>query len=346
MYGSRNILVGPHKYFSGPNPMSNAVFFLRTKVEDEFEQGCEERRFSIVTNKIFNTTIHPPPISKYDVIHSNRFIPEQFEDTSDDQLLQLMDDELLCRVHKANIPIAKYRNAIADQETDDGPGFRCAECAKCVNCKISNKRQAISRQEAREQEFIEKSVNMDIKNRKVIVNYPFMSEPIEFLSNRHHGRSKYTQAERVYLSQCCKNDVVKQGMRKVHKDLVDKGFMVKLDDMEDYKRDLMTNALFQHFNPWRLVMKSDSVSTPVRMVVDPTMTGFNNILAKGENRIRLIFTILIRCRCTEFIWSSDISKLYNQLIMDDPSFMYSLFLYNESLDPKNKPVIWVMVRVW
>ena len=52
------------------------------------------------------------------------------------------------------------------------------------------------------------------------------------------------------------------------------------------------------------------------MVVDPTMTGFNNILAKEENRIGLIFTILIRCRCTEFIWSSDISKLYNQLIMN------------------------------
>ena len=39
------------------------------------------------------------------------------------------DSETKCSVHKANIPIAKYRNAIADQETDDGPGF--AEFAKC-----------------------------------------------------------------------------------------------------------------------------------------------------------------------------------------------------------------------
>ena len=96
-------------------------------------------------------------------------------------------------------------------------------------------------------------------------------------------------------------------------------------------------------------MKSDSISTPVRMVVDPSMTGFNNILAKGEkgeNRIGLIFTILIRCRCTEFIWSSDISKLCNQLFLDGPSLPYSLFLYNESLDLKKKPDIWVMVRAW
>ena len=48
-------------------------------------------------------------------------------------------------------------------------------------------------------------------------------------------------------------------MRKVHKDLVDKGFMVKLDDMEKYKQDLVINAPFQHFNPWRLVLKADSV---------------------------------------------------------------------------------------
>ena len=125
-------------------------------------------------------------------------------------------------------------------------------------------------------------------------------------------------------------------MRKVHRNLVYKGFMIKLENMERQIQDLVINTSFQHFNPWRLLLKADSVSTLVRMVVDTTITGFNNILDIGENRIGLIFTILIRCRCTEFIWSSDISKLYNQLIMDDPSLPYSLFLFNESLDPKKK----------
>ena len=32
--------------------------------------------------------------------------------------------------------------------------------------------------------------------------------------------------------------------------------------------------------------------------------------------------------------------------MDDPSLPYSLFLFNEFLDPKKKPDIWVMVRAW
>ena len=51
----------------------------------------------------------------------------------DDRLIKINDESsTMYSVHKANIPIAKYRNAIADQEADESPGFRCGECAKCV----------------------------------------------------------------------------------------------------------------------------------------------------------------------------------------------------------------------
>ncbi|MBZ5782036.1 hypothetical protein K8366_23970, partial [Klebsiella aerogenes] len=164
------------------------------------------------------------------------------------------------------------------------------------------------------------------------MNYPFLKAPVEYLSRIHNDSSNYAQALKVYKTQCRKSDQVKDGMRIVHRDLVEKGFMVRLEEMDPEKKRLIETAPFQHYNPWRLVMKMDSVTTPVRMVVDPTMTKLNELLAKGENRIGLIFTIMIRCRCTEHIWSSDISKLYNQLVMDDPSLPYSLFLYGEDLD--------------
>ena len=48
----------------------------------------------------------------------------------------------------------------------------------------------------------------------------------------------------------------------------------------------------------------------------------------------------------QYIWSSDISKLYNQLILDDPSLPYSLFLYSAALDPEKEPDVLVMVRAW
>ena len=62
--------------------------------------------------------------------------------------------------------------------------------------------------------------------------------------------------------------------------------------------------------------------------------------------IGLIFNIMIRCRCSDYIWSSDISKLYNQLYMDDASLPYSLFLYGKELDQEKEPEIWVIVRAW
>jgi len=354
VYGSRIIFAGPHKSFTEANkgiknPMSNAVFFMKQKIEDELDQDIEERQFSILTNKFLGTTVCPHPITEEDVLDCNGGLSEQFENTLDDHdnLEEILDESYgMCSVHKAQIPIAKFRNAIDDEDKSDSLGFRCSECSKCITCKTSSRRTAISLQEAREQQFIEESVMIDVENNKVIVNYPFLRDPIEFLSARHHGPNNFSQAEKVYLSQCRKSDLVKEGMRKVHKDLVDKGFMVKLENLETGKQEVVKNAPFQHYNPWRLVLKSDSVSTPVRMVVDPSMTGFNFILAKGENRLGLIFTILIRCRCTEHIWSSDISKLYNQLIMDDPSLPYSLFLFHESLDPNVRPDIWVMVRAW
>ena len=44
------------------------------------------------------------------------------------------------------------------------------------------------------------------------------------------------------------------------------------------------------------------------MVVGPTMTFFNLLLAKGKNRLGYIFDIIVRNRCKQHAWSSDISK--------------------------------------
>ena len=61
-------------------------------------------------------------------------------------------------------------------------------------------------------------------------------------------------------------------MRVVHRELVEKGFMVKLSELNKETQDYIMSAGFRHYHPWRLVMKTDSVSTPVRMVEDPTMS--------------------------------------------------------------------------
>ena len=130
---------------------------------------------------------------------------------------------------------------------------------------------------------------------------------MEFLTTRHHGPDNKIEAFRVYKGQCKKNEEQKEGMRIVHKEFVEKDFMTRLSDMDEESQKYIKDAGFQHYNPWRIVLKENSISTPVRMVVDPTMTGFNLLLAKGENRLGYIFNIIVRNRCKQHAWSSDIS---------------------------------------
>ena len=152
-----------------------------------------------------------------------------------------------------------------------------------------------------------------------------LKDSVEFLTARHNNSIKKDQALKVYKGQCRKSEEQRQGMRLVHQELVEKDFM---KDCVEETQNFIKNAGFQHFNPWRIVLKEDSISTPVRMVVDPTMTSFNLLLAKGESRLGYIFDIMVRNRCKQHAWSSDISKLYNQLHLDISALPYSLFLFH------------------
>ena len=78
--------------------------------------------------------------------------------------------------------------------------------------------------------------------------------------------------------------------------------------------------------------KEDFQSTRVRLVVDPTMSGLNILLAKGENNLGNIFDILIRSRTNQSSRAADISKLYNMLHLDVSALLFSLFLFHNSMD--------------
>ena len=130
-------------------------------------------------------------------------------------------------------------------------------------------------------------------------------------------------------------------MIKVHKDLVNRDFMVRLSDLPLEQQQIVNNSPFLHFFPWRITHKPDSVSTPVQLVV---VTGLNLLLAKGENRLKKINEILLRARTKQFIFTSDVTKLYNMLILNVSSYCYQLFLFHESLDERVQPEVWVMLR--
>jgi len=54
-----------------------------------------------------------------------------------------------------------------------------------------------------EQEVIQKSVTIDLENKKVFVDLPFTKPPVEFLKKKHFGKdNNYDQALKVYRTQC------------------------------------------------------------------------------------------------------------------------------------------------
>ena len=72
--------------------------------------------------------------------------------------------------------------------------------------------------------------------------------------------------------------------------------MTPLKDLDDEMVRFIKEALSRHYYLWRVVNKEDSLSTPVQLVVDPTMFGLNLTLAIGEDRFGFLLDIILRSR--------------------------------------------------
>ena len=90
----------------------------------------------------------------------------------------------------------------------------------------------MSIQERREQAVIEESVKLDVIQKRVTVQLPFMKDPVKYLVDKHQADSNYGQALRIYISQYRKDARILEGIRKAQRELVERGFMVPLDSLD------------------------------------------------------------------------------------------------------------------
>ena len=343
IYGSNICFGGPHPSFS--------------KASRPPDSSYASTSLFINQMALFQDEIHQHPLL-FDLENT----PCSFEPESMDALPLsksiLLNDEVdpptvdyscleyhLC-INKALIPISKMRELVDQDDISDVITYRCPDCSKCLTCKRSSKLNATSLQDSVEQLAIEKSIHINLETCEVWVDLPFIKDPVKFLYNRHHADNNYEQALRVYKSQCRKPEHIKNGIRKVHSDLVAQGFIKALKNFPQKDQQAILNAPFKHYFPYRSVCKDDSISTPVRLVVDPTMTGLNLCLPKGENKITRLFDVLLRLRANRFIWTTDIKKMYNQLKVKQSSLPYQLMLFHDALDGTIPPSIWVLTSAW
>jgi hypothetical protein len=201
---------------------------------------------------------------------------------------------------KSQILLSKLKELQDGPDTPDIVEYRCDSCANCPTCKLSARAKTKSLQEHSEQGVTEKSVHVNLEQERVRVNPPFAKDPVDLLSVKHGAHDNFNQVLRVHYAQCAKQDDVKDQVKKTHQELVDRGHMVKFTDLPESKQTSIKSAPSNHYYPWRAVYKEESVTTPVRLVVDPTMTRLNEILAKRTNMLSKIPEILVRSRCIKY----------------------------------------------
>ena len=341
---------------------------LATSLQPEYEEGIEgllmEKEIALKSKiltqdglEIYPTAVNEIDIQEMGVVESNitsdmneldnQLAKETQNNPKADKAQCVCNHGRILSAHKAKIPVSKRKEYFDADDQELIKDIRCDDCARCKQCSLSNRGKMMSLQEKIEQEAINKSVHVDLSKKKVYVDLPFIKPPVEALTKKHNGQTdNYNQACKVLKTQCRKPQMAKEAIIKVFAELVKKGFLKKLTDLSECQRKIVDLNGFQHYMPWRIAEKPDSLSTPYRMVVDASMTGLNDILAKGTNGMSKINHILTRNRCRKYIWSSDISKLYNQLQLNDSSLPYGLLLFSDNLDPEAKPEIYAMTVAW
>ena len=245
--------------------------------------------------------------------------------------------------HKSKIPLAKIREN--RDSADDLISYRCPECENCTECKKSTRLKSSTLRERVEQRLIESSVIINYDEKRTYVKLPFLSDPVAFFKKQFNSSSNYRQALSVYFSQCKKSPEYKAQLQAVMSELAQANFIQEVSTLPQELQDLISQSPVQHIYPWRSVHK-DSLTTPCRIIVDPTSSSLNLICAKGDPNLSSLYGILLDARCLPYIFASDIRKLYNTMYLLPESLPFSLFLYDHSLDQNIKPSLWIMTRAW
>ena len=177
-----------------------------------------------------------------------------------------------------------------------------------------------------------KSVTVNRITGKIIVKLPFKKNPDDFLIKKHHGNDNFVQAQKVYITQCRIPELMLGGMRWAHAELVESKFMVRVrpEDPKCIKSGYIQSCLSMETDVQRMI------STLICVVVDPTMTELNQMLAKGENTLGMIFDLIIWSRGALI----SVNYIINYTLMNFPYSIFMDFFYHESLDLGKEPEVW------
>ena len=165
-------------------------------------------------------------------------------------------------------------------------------------------------------------------------------------SNRDIAKKMYQKiSEKVSKSEETKAEI-KAAFEKLFKN----GHAVYLADIEKERLDKFITKSVQHYLPWSLVWKADSLTTPCRPVFDaskntrkrPDGSGggrsLNDLLCKGRVDTLNLLKMVIRFVIGTFGITGDLQQFYCCCRLVDEELNLTRFLYNPDMDPKVEPL--------
>ena len=269
--------------------------------------------------------------SLHDTPDSPEFIPNSWDLSH--SMFNLRDD------------VARYLDSDA---TGADVTYRCVSCRNCAKCKNSEVLESASLREESEQALIERCVTYDVDGKRLVSSLPFVLSPKEkLLPNRY-------QAEKIFLSQMktvSKSDDVRSDVLASFNKLADKGYLRSVSSLDpELQQDILDDTQGAYIIPWRCVWKENSLSTPCRIVFDasartPGGASLNCTLAKGENRLNSLASILLKFRCKPAAFSTDIRLAYNQIALDPAHLKFQKFLWKKDLLEESPTELFVVMTM-
>ena len=179
---------------------------------------------------------------------------------------------------------------------------KCRQCSEKGQC--SELHQIRSLREDAELKMIES--NVEIKDGKVLVKYPFVKDPNILPPNRD---VVIKIADRLWNS-LKKNGHLEQYHAEMRK-YIDRGTFVKLSANEINTYEGPAQWITHHG-----VFKG-SVSTPLRVVTNSSFNNrghsLNSCLPRGPNSLNDLFAITVRFSSYKKVFAYDLAKAYNSM---------------------------------
>ena len=163
-----------------------------------------------------------------------------------------------------------------------------------------------------------------VENGRAIEKLPFKRDPTEYIKDNQHMAMKRLQN---ICNKYSKEESVKTKILESFDKWQKKGHIKQYEDLNAIQISILENAEPSYHTPLDIQLKGNSLSTPIRIVLDAsskTTTGhsLNDILAVGVPNISLLIDIKLDFMMGPVAYVGDVSQFYPSISLSQESWPY------------------------